>query len=64
MIRELQRQINRTVYFGREGISSLAPSDIGNSNSLGILKEKIKIWITDKRSFRLCKTYIGNIGFT
>ena len=46
---ELQRRRNRTVYFGTESISSLAPkiwglipSDIRSANSLGIFKEKIK----------------------
>ena len=67
---ELQRRRNRTVYFGKESISSLAPkiwelipSDIRSANSLGIFKEKIKFWTTDKCLYRLCKTYIGNVGF-
>ena len=67
---ELQRRRNHTVYFGTESISSLAhkiweliPSDIGSANSLGIFKEKIKFWATDKCPCRLCKTYIGNVGF-
>ena len=45
---ELQRRRNRTVYFGTENISSLAPkiwelilSTIRNANSLGKFKEKI-----------------------
>ena len=44
---ELQRRRNRTVYFGTESISLLAPkiwelipSDIRSANSLGIFKEK------------------------
>ena len=44
---ELQRWRNRTMYFGTESISSLAPkiwelipSDIRKANSLGIFKEK------------------------
>ena len=67
---ELQRRRNRTVYFGTESISSLAPkiwelipSDIRSANSLGIFKEKIKFWTTVKCPCRLCKTYIGNVGF-
>ena len=67
---ELQRRRNRTVYFGTESISSLSPkiwelipSDIWSTNSLGIFKEKIKFWTTDKCPCRLCKTYIGNVGF-
>ena len=66
----LQRRRNRTVYFGTESISLLAlkiwelmPSTIRNVNLLGKFKEKIKFWTTDKRHCRLCKTYIGNIGF-
>ena len=66
----LQSWRNRTVYFGTESISSLAPkiwelipSDIRSANSLGIFKEKIKFWTTDKCPCRLCKTYIGNVGF-
>ena len=52
---ELQRQRNRTVYFGTESISSLAPkiwelipSDIRSANSLGTFIEKIMFWTTDK----------------
>ena len=67
---ELQRRRNRTVYFGTESISSLAPkiwelipSDIRSANSLEIFKEKIKFWATDKCPCRLCKTYSGNVGF-
>ena len=67
---ELQRRRNRTVYFGTESISSLTPkiwelipSDIRSANSLEIFTEKIKFWTTDKCPCRLCKTYIGNVGF-
>ena len=66
----LQRQANRTVYFGTESISSLAPklwelipSEIKSAKSLNIFKAKIKSWTTDKCPCRLCKTYVGNIGF-
>ena len=67
---ELQRRRNRTVYFGTESISSLAPkiwesvpSDIRSANSLEMFEEKIKFWTTDKCPCRLCKTYIGNVDF-
>ena len=67
---ELQRRRHRTVYIGTESLSSLAPkiwelfpSDFRNANSLEIFKEKIKFWTTDKCPCRLCKTYIGNVGF-
>ena len=66
----LQSWRNRTVYFGTESISSLAPkiwelipSDIRSANSLGKFKEKIKFWKTNKYPCRLCKTYIRNVGF-
>ena len=46
---ELQKRRNRTMYFGTGSISSLAPriwesipSDIRNTNSPGMFKEKIK----------------------
>ena len=52
---KLQRRRNRTVYFATESISSLAPniwelipSNIRSANLLGIFKEKIKFWATDK----------------
>ena len=41
----------------------LIPSDIRSTNPLGIFKEKIKFWTTDKFPCRLFKTYIGNVGF-
>ena len=50
----LQRQANRTVYFGTERISSLAPklwelipSENKSAKSLNIFEEKIKSWTTD-----------------
>ena len=66
----LQRRRNRTVYFGTESISSLAPKiweivhcEIKNAKSLDIFSKKIKLWTTDKCPCRLCKRYIGNVGF-
>ena len=68
---ELQRRRNGTVYFRTESTSSLAPriwelipSDIRSANSVGIFKEKIKFWTTDKCPCRLCKKYIDNVGLT
>ena len=65
----LQRQRNHTVYFGTESISSFAskiweivPCEVKNAKSIGIFKEKIKLWTADKCPFRLCKSYIGNVG--
>ena len=66
----LQRRRNRTVYFGTESISSLAPKiweivlcEIKNPNSLDIFLKIIKLCTTDKCPCRLCKRYIGNAGF-
>ena len=42
------------------GINS---SEIKSAKSLNISKEKINSWTTDKCPYRLCKTYVGNIGF-
>ena len=65
----MQRQANRTVYFGTESISSLAPKlwelitgKIKCAKLLNIFKEKIKSSTTDKCPCNLCKTYVGNIG--
>ena len=66
----IQRQADRTVYFGTESISCFAPklwelipSEIKNAKSLNIFTEKIKSWTTDKCPCRLCTMYVGNIGF-
>ena len=66
----IQRQQNRTVYFGTESLTSLAPkiwelvpNEIKNAKSLEIFKEKIKTWTTDKCPCRVCKKYISNVGF-
>ena len=66
----MQRQANRTVSFGTEVISSLAPklwelipSEMKSAKSLNIFKEKIRSWTTGKCPCRFCKTYVGNIGF-
>ena len=66
----LQSRRNHTVYFGAESMSSLAPKiretvlcGIRNSKSTDIFKEKIKLWITGKCPCRLCRRYIGHVGF-
>ena len=66
----IQRQANCTVYFGTESIYSLAPklwelipSEIKSAKLPNIFKEKTKPWTTDKCPCRVCKTYVGNIGF-
>ena len=66
----LQRQVSRTVHFGTESISSLAPkiweivpNELKHAESLHIFKDKIKTWTTEKCPCRLCKKYVGNVGF-
>ena len=66
----LQRRRKCTVYFETESISSLAPKiweivlcEIENAKSLDIFLKKIKLWATGKCPCRLCKRYIGNVGF-
>ena len=66
----LKRRRNRTVYFGTETISSLAPKvceivpyKIRNAKSIDTFLKKIKLWTTDKCPCRLCKRYIGNEDF-
>ena len=58
----MQRQANRTVYFGTKSITMRINSK-RSAKPLNIFKAKIKSWTTDKCPCRLCKTYVGNIGF-
>ena len=65
-----QRRRNRTVCFGTESITSPAPKlweivpcEIKNAKSIDIFSKKIKLWTTDICPCRLCKRYIGNVGF-
>ena len=66
----LKRKKDRTVFYGSESVSSLAPkiwellpNSMKCSNSLKEFKSFIKLWTTDKCPCRLCKTYIYNLGF-
>ena len=59
-----------SVYFGSESLSSLAPKiwdlvpdSFKNENSLERFKNRIKIWTTGKCPCRICKIYIGQVGF-
>ena len=65
-----RKKKDRTVYFGAESISSLAPKiwelipDIlKNETSLSSFRQKIKTWTTNKCPCRICKKYIGSVGF-
>ena len=67
---DLTLRRNCTVYFGIKSMSFLAskiweiiPCEIKNAKSLDIFKEKIKLWTTGKCLCRLCKRYIGTVGF-
>ena len=59
-----------SVYFGNESLSSLAlkmwdlvPDSFKNEKSLKRSKSRTKTRTTDKRSCRICKVYIGQVGF-
>ena len=67
----LQRKKDKTVYFGTECFSSLAPKiwkllpgPLKNEICQNSFKPKIKFWVTDKCPCRLCKKYVGNVGFS
>ena len=59
-----------SVYFGNKSLSSLAlkmwdlvPDSFKNEKSLKRSKSRTKTRTTDKRSCRICKVYIGQVGF-
>ena len=65
-----QRKNVRTVRYGTESLSFLAPKiwallpdEIIKAETLDIFKERIKNWETDECPCRLCKSYIPNLGF-
>ena len=60
----------RTVCYGTETISfrgpktwALLPSEIKQSKSITEFKRKIKRWVPEGCTCRLCKVYIQNLGF-
>ena len=66
----LKQITTNSVYFGSESLSSLAPKiwdlaadSFKNENSLERFKNRIKTWTTDKCPCRICKVYIGQVGF-
>ena len=66
----LKRNRYFTVHHGSENLVSLAlkiwklvPDSIREMKTLSIFKNKIKDWTTDKCPCRLCKNYIGQVGF-
>ena len=68
--RILFRKRNRTGFYGTESLSSLAPriwelipQSLKDKTALSQFKTKIKIWTTSQCPYRLCKKYIGHVGF-
>ena len=66
----LQRTNIQTVYFGSESIKTLGakiwdliPVEIKASKSLMTFKKKIKNWTPKSCPCRLCRIYIGQVGF-
>ena len=41
----------------------MVPGDIRQTNSLIEFKKRIKLWIPEGCTCRLCKVYINNVGF-
>ena len=61
---------SRTVFFGTESIKNLGaklrnmvPENIKSSESLNVFKSNIKHWTPNYCPCRICKTYIGQVGF-
>ena len=66
----LERKRDHTVYHGSESLSSLAPklwdllqNSIKNSASLKEFKTKINTWAFERCLCRICKKYVGRVGF-
>ena len=66
----LERKRDHTVYHGSESLSSLAPklwdllpNSIKNSASLKEFKTKINTWAFESCPCRICKKYVGRVGF-
>ena len=66
----LERRSAKSVRYGTESISSLAPkileilpNEIKDSDTLQIFKAKIKKWVPVDCPCRLCKIYLPQVGF-
>ena len=66
----LERRRVKSVRYGTESISSLAPkiweilpNEIKDSDTLQIFKAKIKKWVPVECPCRLCKIYLPQAGF-
>ena len=54
--------IETTTYLGNR-LWQLLPQEIKQSNTLPIFKKRIKCWRGEECNWRLCKTYILQVGF-
>ena len=52
-----------TISYRAAQLWNLVPTEIKDTLSLSIFKEKIKLWYCDDCPCTLCKTYIANVGF-
>ena len=66
----LERKRDHAVYHDSESLSSFAPklwdllpNSIKNYLSLKEFKTKIKTWVFERCSCRICKEYVGRVGF-
>ena len=66
----LVRKQDHSVYHGSESVSSLALklwdvllNSIKNSASLKEFKTKVNTWADDRCLCRICKKYVGRVGF-
>ena len=66
----LERKGDHTIYYGTENLSSHSPklwnlllNSINSSASLKEFKTKINTWAFDCCPCRICKKYVGRVGF-
>ena len=66
----LSRSNSHSTHFGTESIANIAakiwnriPNEIKEACSLTNFKSKIKRWFPEGCPCRLCKTYVGQVGF-
>ena len=52
-----------TISYRAPQLWNLVPTEIKDAPFLSTFKEKIKSWYCGNGPFRLCKTYIANVGF-
>ena len=67
---DLPSRNSRTVFFGTESIMNIGaklwnmdPENIKSSESFNVFKSKTKYWTPNHCPYRICKTYIGQVGF-